>query len=239
MKVLVGCPTSEQYEYCIDEYLKRIREFVFKDFDVLLVDNSKDDCYMKALQQRGVQAIKAGHTEDVRERIAASRNILREQTLKNGYDYFLSLEQDVIPPKDVIPRLLRHQKKIVSGVYYKLFNVTITNTGKSDGIVQKKGKTLMPVLFRFANEPGKMHICTPHEVSGERLLKIRAAGLGCMLIHRGVLEKIHFRKEEGIQGYDDVVFCDDAYSNGFEIYADTSVKCKHLILGKGKVDTAQ
>ncbi len=239
MKVLVGCPTAEQYEYCIDEYLKRIREFVLKNFDMLLVDNSKDDRYMQSLQQRGVQVIKAEHIKDVRERIVASRNILREQVLRNGYDYFLSLEQDVIPPKDVIPRLLSHNKKIVSGVYFKLYDVLITNTGKRDGIVQKKGKTLMPVLFRFADEPGKMHICTLHEVSGERLLKIRAAGLGCMLIHRSVLEKIHFRKEEGIQGYDDVVFCDDAYNNGFEIYADTSVKCKHLILGKGKVDTAQ
>ena len=173
--------------------------------------------------------------EDVRQRIVDSRNILRDYALKNNYDYFLSLEQDVIPPRDIIPRLLGRNKKIVSGVYFKLYDVLITNTGKRDGIVQKKGKAIMPVLFGFTKETDKMYVLRPHEVSGSKFFKVRAAGLGCMLIHRDVLEKVKFRKEEGNEAYDDVLFCGDAYDQGFEIFADTSVKSRHLILKKGDV----
>ena len=34
------------------------------------------------------------------------------------YDYFLSLEQDVIPPKDIIEQMLKSEKKIITGVYF-------------------------------------------------------------------------------------------------------------------------
>ena len=234
MKVLVGCPTYEGYDYCIDEYLKRINNLVTKDFDLLIVDNSKTGSYAEKLRKLGVNVIKADHLKDVRQRIAESRNLLRDYVLKNNYDYFLSLEQDVIPPRDVLPRLLRHQKNVVSGVYFKIYNMTI-RARKKDEIVLREKKVLTPLVFRFSDDPSKMHICNYKDVEGNKLFKIRACGLGCVLIHRDVLEKVKFRKEEGSESYDDFIFCTDVYKNGFDIYADTSVKCKHLILKKGDV----
>lgn len=41
--------------------------------------------------------------------------------------------------------------------------------------------------------------------------------------------KIKFRIDEENNYYDDVMFCDDVTALGYSIYADTSVKCKHLI----------
>src|SRR3989344_1313055 len=35
----------------------------------------------------------------------------------NDYDYFFSLEQDVIPGKDVLKKLISHNKEVVSGIY--------------------------------------------------------------------------------------------------------------------------
>lgn len=234
MKVLVGCPTYEGYAYCLDDYIKRVKEFVYNDFDLVLVDNSKSDTFVKKLRAKGIHVLKAEHAKDVRERIAVSRNMLRDHVLQNNYEYFLSLEQDVIPPKDVLPRLLRHQKKIVSGIYFKLYSMVIP-VHKKEEVVLKKKKMLTPLIFKFSNEPSKMRVCTYKDVEGDKFFKIRACGLGCVLIHRDVLEKIKFRKEESSESYDDFIFCTDAYEHGFEIYADTSVKCKHLILKKGDV----
>ncbi len=69
---------------------------------------------------------------------------------------------------------------------------------------------------------------------GNNLLEIDICGSGCLLIHRTALEKIKFRYnlEEG-PGVDDVFFCKDAKEAGFKIYADTAVKCQHLIRGRG------
>ncbi len=233
MKVLVGCPTFEGYDYCIDEYLKRVRELSFKTFDLILVDNSETNAYAEKLRALGVKIIKVDHQKEVRSRIAESRNVLREYVLKNDYDYFLSLEQDVIPPRTVVQRLLRHQKKVVSGIYFKIYTMTIP-AHKKDKIVMLEKKVLTPLVFRFSNDPNKMHVCNDKDVEGEKLLKIRACGLGCVLIHRDVLEKVKFRTEEGSESFDDLIFCTDVYENGFDIYADTSVKCRHMLTKKGK-----
>ena len=57
-------------------------------------------------------------------------------------------------------------------------------------------------------------------------------GIGCMLIHRSVLEKLEFRENlEG--GFDDVTFCNDVRNKlNLKIYLDTSVKCIHLVKEK-------
>lgn len=234
MKVLIGCPTSDIYEYCLNDYLNKVKELTFNGADLLIVDNSKEDKYFKKLKSLGINAIKADFLEDLRERIVASRNILRNYALDNGYDYFLSLEQDVIPPKDIIQRLLRHNKDIVTGVYYKIYNLKITNPN-NPAQPARLNKIFMPVLFRFSDEPGKMHICLPKHVEGDNFFKVRASGLGCLLISHKVLKKIEFRAEKGSEAFDDVLFCDDAYRNGFEVFVDTSVKCKHMITKKGKI----
>ena len=120
-KVLVGCPTSEHKEYCLDKYLEGIKALTYSNFDFLLVDNSEDDRYYNQLKNKGVNVVRDKYYELARERVAKSRNILREKCLNEGYDYFFSLEQDVVPPIDVIERLLKHKKEIISGVYYTYF----------------------------------------------------------------------------------------------------------------------
>ncbi len=53
------------------------------------------------------------------------------------------------------------------------------------------------------------------------------------MIHRDVLEKVKFRYDlTNCEGTDDIFFCMDARKEGFKIYADTAIKCKHKISGK-------
>ena len=61
------------------------------------------------------------------------------------------------------------------------------------------------------------------------LLKIAVSGLGCILIHRSVLEKIKFRYDKKYPSFDDIFFGLDCKENNFGIYADTNIVCKHLL----------
>ena len=230
-KVLIGCPTYKGYAYCLQEYLNGIKNIQHDDYDVLLVDNSEDDSYYNKIKALGIDVVKSKYTNNVRERIVISRNILRERALTGGYDYFLSLEQDVIPPPFVLTHLLNHNKPMVSGIYFKLYPVTVKD---KEGTIKQK-KALLPLIFKFSDQEDKMEMCYPKEVEGETLMKIRACGLGCVLIHRDVLKEVGFRYDPATDAFDDFLFCTDVTKRNVDIYADTSVKCKHLFSKKGNV----
>jgi len=216
-KILVGCPTSDYKSYCLNEYAQTVKSLTYDNYDILLVDNSKDENYFKRIKEEGLPVIKGKYFECARDRIVASRNMLREVFLKKGYEYLLSLEQDVIPPKDIIERMLKDNKKYVSGVVF--------------AVNFYKGKhQLMPLLWENFDEKTKlMYYVSPDKVWGNKLIEVCASGLGCVLIHKDVLKKVKFRYEKEKEGFDDVFFGIDMIKNKIKMFADTSIKCKHLI----------
>ena len=211
MKVLVGCPTCDIYEYCLDEYIDAAKNLSYPNYDILIVDNSKTDEYKKKIQSKGIKCIKDKYIEPAVKRIVNSRNILREKAL--NYDYFLSLEQDVIPPKDIIEQLLKTNKKVISGITFS-----------------KLQGRILPLIWKENGE--KIRFYKPEELEPRRIEKIRTAALGCILIHKEVLEKIEFRYEKNKECFDDMFFCNDLNQKNIPLYADTGLKCKHLIKNK-------
>lgn len=218
-KVLVGCPTSDHKSYALEHYTEGIKALNYKNFDILLVDNSKNDDYLKKIKNSGLPVVKGPYNESARQRIIDSRNILRQKVLDESYDYFFSLEQDVVPPVDIIQRLLKHDKEIITGIYF-------TYQKNKEGI----DLGLAPVLWKKIGKNG-LKVMSEKEITTPRLIEVGACGLGCVLIHRNVLEKIKFRFGKEYEGFDDIWFAYDAFNNKFKIFADTAVKCKHLIKG--------
>jgi len=218
----VGCPTSFHKEHCLPQYTQVIKSLTYPNYDILLVDNSKDDTYLKKIQAQGLPAVKGPYYEGARDRIVHSRNILREKALEQGYDYFLSLEQDVIPPRDVIERMLSHTKPVISGVYFNRIRV--------NGISK-----LTPLNYKLSKkEPGKLPSMKPlneADLSTNKLLETISAGVGCLLIHNTVLKKVKFRYE-GAEAFDDRFFFIDLYNLKIKAYTDTSLKCVHFILNR-------
>lgn len=228
-KIFIGVPTYAGMSYCLDEFLECIKNLNYSNFKILFADNSEDNTYSQKLQNKGFEVIKTKRFQNPRQTIVESRNVLREEFLKSGYDYFFSVEQDVMITPNIIYTLLKHQKDIISGVYYK--------TKEIFGI-----KTYYPLLMIACDKDGNQITTNQpdclirdmyrHEVEDNKLIQVEGSGLGCILITRKVLEKIKFRFEEDKAAFDDMFFALDAKNEKFQIWADTSLKCKHNIDGK-------
>ena len=217
-RVLVGCPTADYKAYCLDEYLKALKKLTYKNCDFLIVDNSKTNEYAERIKKAGFKVIKDVCLPLAKERIVHSRNLIKKYMVDNNYDYFLSLEQDVIPPEDVIERLLEAGKEIITGIYYSEYKM--------------HGKPIIrPLIWKQVKDKPDMIEFMTKEAESNEVVEVDVCGLGCILISKKALEKIEFRVEEDKGTFDDVFFCMDAKKNGFKIYADTSLKCKHLIKG--------
>ena len=228
-KILIGTPTCWLYEYCLKEFAEAVASLTYPNYDILLIDNSPDDKYLEKIKKSGLKAIKSPYHEGARDRIVASRNMLREYAIKNNYDYLLSLEQDVIPPKDVIEKLIAIKQKIASALYFNL-----NNKYEFPNLVE--GTIELPLAYKLfskdeQSKPFKEQLLrklTKEDVSIKKKLLVRMTGLGCMLIHKDVLNKIPFDYYREYLSSDDRHFCDKATEYNIPIIVDTSIICRHL-----------
>ncbi|MEK6862620.1 MAG: hypothetical protein AABW57_00440 [Nanoarchaeota archaeon] len=220
-RVLVGCPTSFHKEYALKGYAEAVKSLDYKNYDVLLVDNSPDNNYFDKIKSLGLNVIKGEYFEGAIKRIITSRNILRKYALDNNYDYLFSLEQDLIPNKDALTKLVGHNKEVISGIYF-IHNI-INNQ-----------RILIPQAFielnTKTNNLPDMRWLTEEEFLSNKLIKIVSCGMGCVLMHKNILNKIEFRSENNV--FDDRFFGIDLHKKNIPMYCDTSVKCKHLILNR-------
>src|SRR3989344_8140802 len=227
-KILVCCTVADVKEYCLEHYIKRLKKLTYENKDILLADNSKTEDYMNKINSMGIKCVKTEYKESIPERVIIGMNYLREYFLKNDYDYFLCLQQDVIAPENIIELLLESQKEITTAVVPHL----LLQNGKE--------KEIALLGIDDKNNPGKItyidYDSTKQYVKG--LVKVDFCATTCLLISRKVLEKIKFRYEKRENStndldvnWDDICFCQDAKKEGFQIYANLAAKCEHLFYG--------
>ena len=117
-KILLAAPQHDSKKYCWDIWKKRVKNLTYSNFDVYIADNSETGDFSKEIKSEGFICERVGHDiESVLERTTKAHEACRLYALNNGYDFLFHLETDVIPPLDVIERLLSSRKNVISGVY--------------------------------------------------------------------------------------------------------------------------
>lgn len=232
-------------KYCHKEFFNAIKTLTYPNYDILIIENSQDNEYFNELKQDSkIITLKYNPSEtDKMLRIINSRNKIIQYALENNYEYILMMDSDVIPPKNIIQELLKHNKDIVSGIYFNYF------------VCSGKTKFLpvvwMPITFQeFENMKKQINFppsvqshldlkrhMDQKEAESNDLLEVLFPSAGCMLISKKVYQNINYhpadtKKFGNIKTTDDTGFIIKARENRFKCYCDTSIKCDHILLNK-------
>ena len=215
-KVLVAAPHADRKNQTIEDYLNRVKNLTYHNYDVLIVDNSSTRKNYKWLLRQGINAIYVKPKNKKSQLfIAESHEAIRKYALENNFDFILHLETDVFPPHDIIERLLIHQVAVVSAPYH-------INFGHWSHLMIQGIEEFGEIRETYNIDNGSDMLM----VDG-KLKKVYAAGLGCCLIHKSVLNQIKFRWENGASPHPDSFFCADLALLDIPQYLDTSLLCEH------------
>lgn len=128
------------------------------------------------------------------------------------YDYLLSVDSDIVLPKDALVKMLRHNVDLVTGMYIQ----RIPNTHSLE--------LYGPAGRRLAYD----------EVKDKGLMEIEGCGFGCVLTKSEVFRSVGYPQFVYHSAIDhkntiseDTDFCKKARDKGFKVWVDTSIKCAH------------
>lgn len=155
----------------------------------------------------------------------AARNRCVDVTKGRGFDYLLTIDNDVVLPEDALVNLLSHDEEVVLG-YYAHRNSNGTYDGKTS--ICKLGE------HSFTQQYTREELRALRE-SGQYKIEIHGGGMGCALFKASVFDKISFpwfrwyiyEDRHGTLS-EDLYFCVKCERFGIKVYADTRVHCKHM-----------
>jgi hypothetical protein len=149
-----------------------------------------------------------------------ARNTACQRALEHNYKWLFFLDDDVLAPSDTIPRLIAHNKPIISGLYYR------------------RAAPISPVMLRETPQ-GTTWI---NDFTAGELCSVDLVGAGCLLISTQVLRQVpwpwfdwlldHPELPERERCSEDFAFCRKARKVGHQIMVDTSIQCLHIGLGQ-------
>ncbi len=231
-KVLIAAPTSEEKDYCFDDWAYQARNFTYPAYDVLLVDNSKDETYHKKIWAKGINAAHVERKGHAIEFLHESQKKIRDFFLGGDYDFLFMLETDVFVPDWMLSYLVAFRHP-VHNITYLLYEGRDTTPCVQQLIVSGlnlRSKIVTPNLgFRLWN--GKVQDLNQWEAGYDT--KLMATGIGCTLIHRSVVEQVPFRidkehdKKQRTSTFADTFFHADIDKKGIKNIFDTQFLAEH------------
>lgn len=143
----------------------------------------------------------------------------RKKVLDEKYDALLTVEHDIVIPKDGLQKLWDLDVPVAYGIYLFRGSKNIVNA------------------FRMVNATNPdMSLTAFKELLAEALEKgvveVSGCGNGCTLIRREVLEQINFRRNRDGNPIPDMPFATDCLKAGIKQYAHFGVQCGHVLDNK-------
>ena len=154
------------------------------------------------------------------------RNLIADWVVK-GYDYLFSVDSDIAFAPDTLTKMLAHDVDMVSGLY----------------IQRKPGQHILEI---YEDTPyGGVTNMDYAKLKGRGLVEVAGSGFGCVLVKKSVFATVgypQFKYHSAIDHNDtiseDVYFCAQARQKGFRIWADASIKCRHIGSSAFEIDDA-
>lgn len=227
--VLIGTPTFEGKEYCLDFWAQRIKQIKkTSKSDILIVDNSKGKRYFNLIKNKyGFEIIKTkNYKNEPLKSLAKARESLYEYAKENNYDFLFSIEQDIFPPKDIIKKLLAIRKKInmesVIGAPYRLRRIT----QEMPPYIEKEFLTSISdkrIYSRYMKRKVQSVLTEKSLGRKKKRFQVHACGFGCTLIDVSVLKKIDVQYSDKDQKPDDAFFFIDCEKLKIPVYTDPTL----------------
>jgi hypothetical protein len=230
-KVLIGFPTSDKKDYCVDEFIQQIKSFTYPLYDIFVVDNSKDSKHVRKFWKEGIKAIHEPLKGDFREELARHQNIIKDYFLAGDYDYLMMIESDVFTGECILEKLVSYADVYNAGVVTATYEIdrgepTLCLTSTVDSRLVRSEKLL--------------DRSTGYEIMGQGIIPLRkllsdpdakltATGVGCTLFSRFALQDVNFRVDLSLnkRAFSDTFIFTDIASKGYEILIDSNIICEH------------
>ena len=163
---------------------------------------------------------KCGHEVDFKyvtgHDCAFARNRIADEAIGGGYEYVLMVDSDTIIPKDALKNMLDPKADIVLGCCPR------KNT-------KKKETALCPITHPALNKS-----LTYDELDGADRIELAVGGFACALVRTEVFYDLSYPyfkfdlREDRTLLSEDYYFCQNAIASGFQVWADTRVRCGHM-----------
>jgi GT2 family glycosyltransferase len=223
--VMIGCPIRNR-EWILSQYLEHLYNLDYSKENIILcfiVNDSKDkseEILLKWIKEHEAEyrwiyfskidlgQVEDQRTHDVRSKIYTTLSQLRNQLLADALasncEYFYSIDSDILVPPDSLNKLIECKKDIIAAQIWNDSTKTFPNI-----MVNTNG-----VIRHYLSFPrNEVFRC---DVTGAVYLISRR------VLEAGVKYGYHHQGE-------DIAFCQEAKSKGFEIWANSSVQPKHIM----------
>ncbi len=179
----------------------------------------------------GIEIKHIGITE--RMLVDEARNVLTETFLKSPTEWLFWMDSDMTFPEDTLVKLFKvaedKNANMVTGIYYQRKGMNYPVLWSRGEELEESGTKTGLHSLRSATNKYVGTFVFPHPDKKEPF-KVHAAGFGCVLVHRSVLEVMPRPWFQFIKGQcsEDFYFFVNAQELGFELWAEPTIDLGHI-----------
>ena len=223
-KVLIFSPTYEGKEYCRERFVDTVNKIQYPNKEFIMIDNSTSEDYFNLLKKEGVNVHRVPRGNNSREALSNAQNYARRYAIENDFDYVLSVESDLFPPRDIIFKLMKHAKPVVGALYML--------GGYYDPKSEKQFPTVPCVFVPKKDGTGGTRFVSKdeHKMMLEMggIHQVHGMGVGCTLIDISVVKKYPFWCDSRFDNkHSDVYFYMTLWNDKVPVYVDYDNEVEH------------
>ena len=166
--------------------------------------------------------------------VATARNRIAQKAIDMNADYVLSVDNDVVLPKDALVHLLECGEDVVLG-YYAHRNADNRYNGRTCICKLKDENGIEYYHYPLESEYTVTEMADMAR-SGESKIVVHGGGMGCSLIRTDVFRRLSYPWYDWVNYGDanrgmlseDLYFCALCRTSGIQIHADVRVGCGHM-----------